>query len=141
MGYLSPCHSLDAIKVIVTSRECLTIIDFAKMPEYKIYMTTDASDKCSGAMLAFSTSWESACPVAFNSMTFKGAKLNYLGHEKELLAIIYALKKWWVDLLGCEFFIYTDHKTVEIFNTQKDLLYCQHDEWNLCHSFMPGLFT
>ena len=47
--------------------------------------------------------------------------MNYPVHEKELLAIIRALKKWRVDLLGSPFFTYTDHKTLENFNTQKDL--------------------
>ena len=30
-------------------------------------------------------------------------------------------ENWCVDLLGSEFFIYTDHKTLEKFSTQKDL--------------------
>jgi hypothetical protein len=42
-------------------------------------------------------------------------------HEKEMLAIIRALQKWRVDLLGSEFFVYTDHKTLENFDKQKDL--------------------
>jgi hypothetical protein len=113
--------AFDAIKTIVTSRDCLTTIDFTKMPDYKIFVTTDASDKCSGAVLSFGLSWESARPVAFDSMTFKKAELNYPVHEKELLAIIRALKKWRVDLLGSQFFIYTDHKTLQNFNVQKDL--------------------
>lgn len=33
-------------------------------------------------------------------MTLKGAQLNYLVHEKEMLAIIHALTKWQTDLLG-----------------------------------------
>ena len=86
--------AFDAIKMIVTSRECLTTIDFAKMPDYKIFVTTDASDKCSGGVLSFGATWETARPVAFDSMTFKGAELNYPVHEKELLAVIRALKKW-----------------------------------------------
>ena len=119
----TPRHqkAFDAIKKIVTSRDCLTTIDFAKMPENKIFVTTDASDKCSRAVLSFGPSWEKACPVAFDSMTFKNAELNYPVHEKKLLAIIRALKKWRVDLLGTPFFIYTDHKTLENFNVQKDL--------------------
>jgi hypothetical protein len=84
-------------------------------------LTTDASDKCSGAVLYFGPSWETARPIAFDSMTFKNAELNYPVHEKELLAVIHALKKWRVDLLGSPFFIYTDHKTLENFNVQKDL--------------------
>jgi len=72
-------------------------------------------------VLSFGTTWETARPVAFDSMTFKGAELNYPVHEKELLAVIHALKKWQVDLLSSSFFIYTDHKTLENFVTQKDL--------------------
>ena len=113
--------SFNAIKAIVVSRECLTTIDLTKLPDHKIFVTTDASDKHSGTVLSFGTTWASARPVAFDSMTFKGTELNYPVHEKELLAIIRALKKWWVDLLGSPFFIYTDHKTLQNFNTQKDL--------------------
>jgi len=58
-------------------------------------------------------------------MTFKGAELNYPVHKKELLAIIQALKKWHVDLLGSEFFVYTNPKTLENFNAQKDLSHRQ----------------
>jgi len=52
---------------------------------------------------------------------FKGAQLNYPVHEKELLAIIRALEKWRSDLLGVEFFVYTDHRTLENFDQQQDL--------------------
>ena len=64
------------------------------MPEFKIFVTTDASDLCSGAVLSFGETWETARPVAFDSMTFKGAELNYPVHEKELLAIKEALRTW-----------------------------------------------
>ena len=114
-------EAFDAIKRIVISQECLTTIDLTKLPEYKIFVTTDASDKRSGTVLSFGKTWSSVRPVAFDSMTFKGAELNYPVHEKELLAVIRALRKWHVDLLGSPFFIYTDHKTLENFNTQKDL--------------------
>lgn len=118
-----PKHQIafDAIKSIVTSRECLTTIDLAKMPHNKIFVTTDASDICSGAMLSFGETWELAKPVAFDSMTFKGAELNYPVHEKELLAIIRALKKWRSDLIGVPFTIFTDHKTLENFHRQREL--------------------
>ena len=49
------------------------------------------------------------------------AEQNYPIHEKELLAIICALKKWRSDLLGSEFIVYTDHRTLENFDTQCDL--------------------
>lgn len=113
--------AFDAVKTIVTSRDCLTTIDLTKLPEYKIFMTTNASDKCSGAILYFGKDLETIQPVAFDSMTFKKAELNYHIHEKEMLAIIRALKKRRVDLLGLPFFVYVDQKTLKIFNTQKDL--------------------
>jgi len=109
------------IKKLVVSRECLTTIDFSLMPENKIYVTTDASDKGTGALLSFGKTWETARPVAFESMTLKGAQLNYPVHEKEMLAIIRALTKWRTDLLGVPFTVLTDHKTLENFNTQRDL--------------------
>ena len=114
-------HAFDSIKKLVVGRDCLTTIDFSLMPDHKIYVTTDASDLGSGAVLSFGRTWETARPVAFESMTFKGAQLNYPVHEKEMLAIIRALTKWRVDLLGVPFLIYTDHKTLENFHTQRDL--------------------
>ena len=91
------------------------------MPEYKIFVTTDASDTGSGGILSFGPSYELAKLVSYDSHTFKGAKLNYPVHEKELLVIIHALGKWCTDLLGYHFEIWTDHKTLEHFNSQKDL--------------------
>jgi len=114
-------NAFDAIKSIVVSRECLTIIDHSKMPKNKIFVTTDASERATGAILSFGPTWEKARPVAFESMTLKGAELNYPVHEKELLAILRALRKWKVDLLGSEFLVYTDHKTLLNFNTQMNL--------------------
>ena len=58
-------------------------------------------------------------------MQLGSAEKNYPIHEKELLAIVRALKKWCSNLLGTEFFVYTDHHTLENFNTQHDLSQCQ----------------
>lgn len=54
-------------------------------------------------------------------MALKSAQLNYLVHEKELLTIIRALQKWCSDLLGAPITIYTDHRTLENSDSQKDL--------------------
>jgi RNase H-like domain found in reverse transcriptase len=91
------------------------------MPENKIYVITDASNTCSGALLLFGPSWETARPVAFKSTIFKGAELNYPIHKKELLAIIRALKKWCTDLVGSTFLVFTDHKTLENFSPNTTL--------------------
>jgi hypothetical protein len=71
---------------IIVSRECLTTIDHSKLDTQKIFLTTDASDTVTGAVLSFGPTWESARPVAFDSKTMKAAELNYPVHEKELLA-------------------------------------------------------
>lgn len=120
--------AFDAIKSLVTSRECLTVVNHENPGNNKIYVTCDASDWRSGAMLSFGETWESARPVAFDSMQFKGAELNYPVHEKELLAIVRALKKWRLDLLGSQIFVYTDHRTLENFETQCDLS-CRQLRW------------
>ena len=91
------------------------------MPDYKILVTTYASDTDSGVILSFRPSYELARPVTYNSQSFKGAELNYPVHEKELLAIIKALSKWCTDLLGNRFEIWTDHKTLIHFENQRDL--------------------
>jgi hypothetical protein len=114
-------EAFESIKRLVTSRDCLTTIDHEQLPAKKIFVTTDASDFRSGAVLSFGETWETARPVAFDSHTFKDAELNYPVHEKEMLAIIRALKKWRTDLIGIPFFIYTDHKTLQNFETQRDL--------------------
>jgi hypothetical protein len=119
----TPDHqfAFDSIKQIMLSRECLTVIDHSSLHENKVFVTTDASDTVTGAVLSFGPTWETARPVAFDSKTMKDAELNYPVHEKELLAIIRALHKWRTDLLGLPFYVYTDHKTLLNFNTQRDL--------------------
>jgi hypothetical protein len=53
-----------------------------KNKKCQILVMTDASDYCLGAVLSFGKTWEVAHPVAFDSMTFEDAKLNYPVHEK-----------------------------------------------------------
>jgi hypothetical protein len=118
----SACQwAFDSIKRLVVDRECLTTIDHQNPGDNKIFVTTDASDYRTGAVLSFGPTWETARPVAFDSMPLRGAELNYPVHEKELLGIVRALKKWRPDLLGSSFTVITDHRTLENFGTQKDL--------------------
>jgi hypothetical protein len=92
-----------------------------KSREKKKFVTCDVSDLCSGAVLSWGETWESARPVAFDSTPLHGTELNYPVHEKELLAILRALKKWRSDLLGSHIHVYMDHRTLLNFNNQKDL--------------------
>ncbi len=109
----------------MVSADCLTVIDHLNPGENKIFVTTDASDRRTGAVLSWGPTWETARPVAYDSMQLKGAQLHYPVHEKELLGIVRALKKWRADLLGNQFEVFTDHRTLENFQTQKALSRCQ----------------
>ena len=118
-------QAFENIKSLVTSQECLTVIDHVTPNGNKIFITCDASDWCTGGVLSFGPTWEMARPVTFDPMQLKGAEKNYLVHEKELLAIVRALKKWCLYLLGSEIVVYTNHHMLENFDTQKDLSHHQ----------------
>src|SRR5882762_8929386 len=101
-------QAFDKVKQLVTSRECLTVIDHQNPKGYNIYVTCDTSNWRMGATLSFGLTWELAHPVAFDSLQLKSTGCHYPVHEKELLAIVCALKKWCVDLLGTLIHVYTD---------------------------------
>jgi len=58
-------HAFDAIKTLVTSRDCLTTINHDNMQDNKIFVTCDASDRRTGAMLSYGTTWESVLGYGF----------------------------------------------------------------------------
>ena len=84
---------------------------------------TDASDYALGAVLSQVCDDKRLHPVAFHSRKFKTAEVNYDIHDKEMLAIVVALKEWEHMLKSCqeEFTVYTDHKNLEYFATTKVL--------------------
>ena len=86
--------AFDRIKRLVTSPVYLTTIDHDNPGDNHIFLTTDASDLHTGAVLSWGPDWKMARPVAFDSAPLRNAELNYPVHEKELFAIICALKKW-----------------------------------------------
>ena len=80
--------AFEGIKALVISRECLTVINHENPGENKVFVTCNASDWRTGAMLSFGPTWETARPVAFDSMQLRDAEKNYPVHEKELLTVI-----------------------------------------------------
>ena len=109
------------IKDIVLGSECLTTIDHNNMGNRKIFVTCDASDRRTGSCLSFGDTWETARPVVWDSVQLSAAEKNYPMHEKEMLTIVRALKKFCAELLGTHFTICTDHRTLECFKGQRDL--------------------
>ena len=89
------------------------------------FITCDTSDWRTGATLSVGPSWKLAQLVTSDSIQLKGPEKNYPVHEKELLAIIHSLKKLWADLLGIPIVVYTDHRTLENFDTEHNLSHQQ----------------
>ena len=83
-------------------------------------MTTDASDFAIGAVL--SQVWDDGeHPVAYESRKLNATEGNYATHEKELLAVIHALRTWRHYLLGNHFIVVTDHNSLKYLHTQPNL--------------------
>ena len=60
-------------------------------------------------------------PVAFESRKLNSAELNYTVTEKEMLAVVHALRVWRCYLEGAEFTVFTDHVSNTFFQTQPNL--------------------
>ncbi|MCO5558973.1 hypothetical protein L7F22_012564 [Adiantum nelumboides] len=60
-------------------------------------------------------------PVAFESKKLSDAEMRYPTYEKELYAIIHALKKWRHYLYGSKFIAWTDHYSLHYICDQDDL--------------------
>ena len=86
-------------------------------------METDASDYAIEACLNQPDKEERLHPVAYYSRKMTPPELNYNIHDKELLAIVAALKEWRHYLEGVKHqtLIYCDHKNLVHFTTTKEL--------------------
>src|SRR4051812_34811065 len=85
-------------------------------PTKPFEVTTDTSDFTVGAVLS-----QDGKPIAFESRQMSPAKKNYAVHEKELLAIVHALKVWRHYLEGQEFTVLTNHQSLRYLQTQDKL--------------------
>jgi RNase H-like domain found in reverse transcriptase/Reverse transcriptase (RNA-dependent DNA polymerase)/Integrase zinc binding domain/Chromo (CHRromatin Organisation MOdifier) domain/gag-polyprotein putative aspartyl protease len=109
-------HAFNTLKESMSSAPVLAIPD----PEKEFIVTTDASDFAIGAVISQENE-QGIQPVAFESRKMSPAEQNYAAHEKELLAIIHALKVWRVYLDGRHFTIQTDHASLRYLQTQPTL--------------------
>jgi hypothetical protein len=79
-------------------------------------VVTDAFDLGLGGVLL-----QEGQPVAFESKKLNKAELNYQTTEKEMLAVVHALRVWRCFLEGAQFTVYTDHVSKTYFQTQPNL--------------------
>jgi RNase H-like domain found in reverse transcriptase/Reverse transcriptase (RNA-dependent DNA polymerase)/Chromo (CHRromatin Organisation MOdifier) domain/Integrase zinc binding domain/Integrase core domain/Aspartyl protease len=84
---------------------------------------TDASDQALGACLSQQGEDGKWRPVSYHSRKFSSPEIRYSTSDKELLAIVDAMKHWKHYLEGAkhEIIVYSDHKNLTTFTTTKEL--------------------
>src|SRR5260370_18306750 len=84
---------------------------------------TNASDRAITGIISVATPDNEIQPVAFHSHSLHSAEQNYDTHDKELLAIFIAFKRWHNYLEGSTHPVdmVTGHKNLEYFTTTKKL--------------------
>jgi len=91
-------------------------------PDSKIIVETDASDRALATILS-TYSGKEIHPIAFHSRMLNNTELNYDIHDKELLAIFEAFKKWrhYLERIPILVEVFTDHKNLTYFCDTKSL--------------------
>lgn len=107
-------EAFQALKIALTNAPVLIIFD----PSKDVDIHADASKYAVGAVMM-----QDGRPVAFLSRKLSSAEINYPVHEKEQLAVVYALTKWRVYLHSrpTPFTVYTDHQSLKYLDTKNTL--------------------
>ena len=94
-------------------KTALSTAPVLRHPDYDrpFIVVTDASDVAIGATLMQNYE-DGRHPVAFEGRKLRPAELNYPAHEKEQLAVVYAVEKWRCYLEGKTFTVLTDNRAV-----------------------------
>ena len=100
--------AFETLKKAIVQPPVLAYPDFQKT----FVVATDASDKALGAVLSQLHDGHEK-PIAFASRSLNKAERNYSTTEKELLAIVYALRFFRPYIYGRQFLIQTDHKPLQ----------------------------
>jgi hypothetical protein len=112
-------RAFENIKKIMTTLPCLKNVDYES--DDPLWLFTDASGSGLGAALFQGTDWKGAHPIAYESHLMTPAEQNYPVHEQELLAVIHALQKWKMLLLGMKVNVMTDHHSLTYLLKQRNL--------------------
>ncbi|WVZ52434.1 hypothetical protein U9M48_003489 [Paspalum notatum var. saurae] len=112
-AWSSNCEeAFGTLKKLLTSAPVLAQPDITK--PFDVYC--DASGSGLGCVLM-----QEGRVIAYASCQLRKHEVNYPTHDLELLAVVYALKKWRHYLLGNTCHIYTDHKSLKYIFTQPEL--------------------
>ena len=95
--------AFEQLKQAMSSAPVLALPDF----KFPFAVETDASNTGIGAVLL-----QAGHPVAYLSKALSSRNQTLSAYEKECLAILFAVEKWWPYLQHREFEIHTDHKSL-----------------------------
>ena len=117
-GKTSPKVAFDRLKDAMTSAPVLCAFNGELTPR----VTTDASGYAVGAVLELlGKNGKPVGVVAYMSKVLVNYQLNWPTRDKEFYAIVCALKHWRHYLLGKQFELHTDHKSLETIMRSTDL--------------------
>jgi hypothetical protein len=128
-------ESFQKLKRRLTTTPILAVPETRK--DYTVYC--DASKNGLGCVLM-----QDRKVIAYGSRQLKPHEVNYPTHDLELAAVVFALKQWRQFLYGAKCELYTDHKSLKYFFTQKELNMRQKrwleliKDYDLTINYTPG---
>ncbi|GJU98558.1 reverse transcriptase domain-containing protein [Tanacetum coccineum] len=112
--------SKECIESFNTLKKKLTEAPILVAPDWDLpfEIMCDASDFAVGAVLG-QRKTKHFQPIHYASKTMTNAQAHYTTTEKELLAVVYAFKKFWPYLVLSKSIVYTDHSALKYFLTKQ----------------------
>lgn len=127
--------AFNKLKELLVSNNVLAFPNFNK----PFAISTDASNEALGAVLS-----QDDKPIAFASKTLNTTESKYSTIEKELLGVVWAVKRFRCYVYGQDFTVYTDHKPLLGIHKMKDpssrllRLYLKLSEFSITLEHKPG---
>lgn len=128
-------YAFTNLKIILSSNTVLAFPNFTEPFE----ISTDASNEALGAVLS-----QNDKPIAFASKTLNQTESKYSTIEKELLGVVWGVKRFRCYVYGQQFTVYTDHKPLLGIHKMKDpssrllRLYLKLSEYTITIEHKPG---